>query len=210
MAITYPLSTPTTIGIESITLSAYNATATSESPFTYKQQVFSHTGQKWMASVTIPTVHRDRAEDWVGFLLALKGQVGTFLLGDPNCTSPRGSASVTPGTPVVAGASQTGDTLAIDGLPTSVTGYLKRGDYIQLGSGSTTTLHKVLTDVDTDGSGAATLDIWPNLRSSPANNATVTLEDCKGRFRLVNPVSSWGIDNQSTYSISFEAVEALV
>ena len=54
MALTYPLSTPTTIGIESIELRAVNAVATSQSPFTYKQQTVVHGGQRWEASVTIP------------------------------------------------------------------------------------------------------------------------------------------------------------
>ena len=46
MAISYPLTTPTTIGIEQIELRAVNSVITSESPFTYKQQVISHGGQK--------------------------------------------------------------------------------------------------------------------------------------------------------------------
>ena len=51
MALSYPLDTPTTIGIESIELRAVNAVAVSQSPFTYKQQVVSHGGQKWEASL---------------------------------------------------------------------------------------------------------------------------------------------------------------
>ena len=59
MAISYPLNTPTTIGIESIELRAVNAVAVSQSPFTYKQQVISHKGQIWSASVSIPSVRRE-------------------------------------------------------------------------------------------------------------------------------------------------------
>ena len=93
MAIAYPLDTPTTIGIESIELRAVNAVATSQSPFTYKQQIVSHTGQKWEASVTIPSVRRDKAAEWKAMLVALKGQTGTFLLGDPDYVTPRGTVS---------------------------------------------------------------------------------------------------------------------
>lgn len=91
MALTYPLSTPTTIGIESIELRAANAVAVSQSPFTYKQQVISHGGQKWEASVNIPSVRRDKAAEWKAMLVGLKGQVGTFLLGDPDYTTPQGT-----------------------------------------------------------------------------------------------------------------------
>ena len=71
MAISYPLATPTTIGIESIELRAVNAVAVSQSPFTYKQQVVSQGGQKWEASVSIPSVRRDLAADWKALLVDL-------------------------------------------------------------------------------------------------------------------------------------------
>ena len=209
MALTYPLSTPTTIGIENIEFRAVNAVATSQSPFTYKQQIVQHTGQRWEATITIPPVKRDLAEEWVAFILALKGQTGTFLLGDPLGTAPRGTASSNAGTPVVNGASQTGEVINIDGLPTSETGYLLAGDYIQLGSGSTATLHKVLEQVNTTGLGEASFTIWPSIITAPADNAIVTLTNAKGRFRLKNNTQSWQINNINSYGISFEAVQAI-
>jgi hypothetical protein len=194
MALTYPLSTPTTIGIESIELRAVNAVAVSQSPFTYKQQVISHGGQKWEASVTIPSVHRDKAAEWKALLVGLKGQVGTFLLGDPDYAAPQGT---------VSSCTLTGD--AGDETVTVVmTGTLKAGDYIQLGSGSSAKLHQVLLDQDGDGS----LEIWPALRSN-YTGATVIFNNPKGVFRLSNNVTSWSINNASIYGISFEAVEAL-
>jgi hypothetical protein len=194
MALTYPLSTPTTIGIESIELRAVNAVAVSQSPFTYKQQVISHGGQKWEASVTIPSVHRDKAAEWKALLVGLKGQVGTFLLGDPDYATPQGT---------VSSCTLTGN--AGDETVTAVmTGTLKAGDYIQLGSASSAKLHQVLLDQDGDGS----LEIWPALRAD-YTDATVTFNNPKGVFRLSNNVTSWSINNASIYGISFEAVEAL-
>ena len=90
MAISYPLNLPTTIGIESITLRAEDAVGISSSPFTYKQQIVRFSGQQWGASITIPPLRKDVTEAWVAFLLALKGPVGTFLLGDPNNCIPQG------------------------------------------------------------------------------------------------------------------------
>ncbi len=69
-------------------------------------------------------------------------------MGDPVNTSPRGAAT---GTPLVKGASQTGNTLTTDGWTTGVTGILKAGDWIQLGTGSTSTLHKLQQAADSDG-----------------------------------------------------------
>ena len=195
MALTYPLGTPTTIGIESIELRAVNAVATSQSPFTYKQQIISHGGQKWEASVNIPSVHRDKAAQWKALLVGLKGPVGTFLLGDPDYATPQGT---------VSSCTLTGS--AGDETVTVVmTGTLKAGDYIQLGSGASAKLHQVLLDQDGDGS----LEIWPALRSD-YTSATVTFNSPKGVFRLANNVTSWSINNASTYGISFEAVEAVI
>ena len=194
MAISYPLNTPTTIGFESIELRAVNATITSQSPFSYKQQVISHTGQRWEASVSIPSVLRDLAEPWAAFLTALKGQTGTFLLGDPLSATPRGT---------VSSCTLTG-TAGDDSVAVTMTGCLLAGDYIQLGSGTTARLHKVL--VDQTGSG--TLEIWPALRST-YSGATVTTTNAKGVFRLNQNMSSWQISNANSYGIAFEAVEAI-
>ena len=194
MALSYPLNTPTTIGIESIELRAVNAVAVSQSPFTYKQQVISHGGQKWEASVTIPSVHRDKAAEWKALLVGLKGQVGTFLLGDPDYATPQGTVSSC----TLTGSA--GD----ETVSVVMTGSLKAGDYIQLGAGSSAKLHQVLLDQDGDGS----LEIWPALRSD-YTGATVVFNSPKGVFRLSNNVTSWSINNASIYGISFEAVEAL-
>lgn len=210
MAISYPLSLPTASGIARVNLRAVNAVSISESPFTFKQQVIAHTGQRWEAEISMPPMQRADAEQWISFLVSLNGVKGTFLLGDPNASTARGSASTTPGTPVVNGADQTGDSLTIDGCPASATGYLKAGDYIQLGGGSTATLHKVLTDVDTNGSGQATLDVWPYIRTAPADDATVVVSDAKGLFRLSSNQTDWSINEAAFYGVTFPAVEAIV
>ena len=195
MALSYPLATPTTIGIESIELRAVNAVAVSQSPFTYKQQIVSHGGQKWEASVNIPSVHRDKAAQWKAMLVGLKGQVGTFLLGDPDYATPQGTVSSC----VLSG--NVGD----DTASVVMTGTLKAGDYIQLGSGASSKLHQVLLDQDGDG----TIEIWPSLRSD-YTSSTVVFNSPKGVFRLSTNMTSWSINNASIYGISFEAVEAVI
>lgn len=207
--ITYPINTPTNIGIANITFMAENAVAISSSPFTFQQQVVAHQGQRWAASISLPPMKRQDAEAWVAFLLSLKGQVGTFLLGDPNCQVPQGSAASSAGTPLVSGGGQTGDALLIDGLPISATNYLVAGDYIQLGTGNTTTLHKVLTNITTSVSGSALIDIWPNIRTAPNDNAPVVVSGTKGRFRLKENMTQWNINEISSYGITFDCVEAI-
>jgi hypothetical protein len=209
MAISYPLSTPTNIGIANIAFSAENAVAISQSPFTYQQQIVAHPGQRWSASISLPPMKRQDAEYWVAFLLSLKGQVGTFLLGDPNCVVPQGAAATTPGTPLVNGANQTGSVLNIDGLPSALANYFLPGDYIQLGVTSSATLHKVLTATTSSGGGAAALDIWPSIRTAPVDDSAVVLVGAKGRFRLKENITQWQINDISSYGITFDCVEAI-
>ena len=209
MAITYPLSMPTNHNVATISLSAQNAVGITMSPYNNKLTVYKHQGQRWQADISLPLMKRADAEEWITFFMKQYGGYGTFLLGDPNAATPRGSAASAAGTPVVNGASQTGNELAIDGLPASATGYLLAGDYIQLGSGSTAQLYKVLDDVNSNASGEATLTIWPDLRSSPADDATVAVTDAKGVFRLSTPTHDWNIDTAGFYSLSFVAIEAL-
>ena len=192
--ISYPVNTPTNIGIANITLMAENAVAISQSPFTFQQQVVAHPGQRWAASISLPPMKRQDAESWVAFLLSLYGQVGTFLLSDPNCPAPRGTAT---SATLTGTAGSTSPTI-------TMTGTLLAGDYISLGSGSSTRLHKVVQD----RSGNGTIEIWPALRES-VTDAAVDLTEAKGRFRLKDNITQWSINEISSYGITFDCVEAL-
>ena len=211
MAIIYPLALPTTTGIANITLTARNTIGITTSPFTLKQQVQQHAGQRWEAMVTLPPLSRAEADEWVSFLMKLRGSFGTFLLGDPNATTPRGVAATSypSDTPLVNGASQTGAELAVDNMTASITDYLRAGDYFQLGGGQNSRLYKILNDVNTDASGEATFDIWPNLRSSPNDNDVLTFSTPQTVFRLANNQTDFNINQASIYVLSFRAVEAL-
>ena len=206
MSISYPLSLPDTSTISAVTLFADNVTAVSQSQFSLSQQVFSHPGKLLRAEVVLKTMAQANAEVWVAFLVSLKGMEGTFLMGDPAGATPRGSV---PGTPLVNGATQTGSSLITDGWTASQTGILKAGDWIQLGSGSTARMYKILVDVDSDSSGDATLDIWPNLRTSPTDGATVVTSNCVSNFRLIDNSTPWSINTAKHYGIVFSAMEAI-
>jgi hypothetical protein len=97
-------------------------------------------------------------------------------------------------TPLILGAGQTGNSIAIDGCTASVTGYFKAGDVVQFaGVRSVNIMTKqstnrladfvVTADVASDGSGLATIPIYPsivtsgayqNVTAAPANDAAVT------------------------------------
>lgn len=210
MAITYPLSLPSEAGIASVTLRAANVVAMAQSPFTFQQQVFKYPGERWEASVNLPQMLRVNAESWLAFLLSLKGQTGTFLLGDPANAAPRGALSESGATVQVATGIDAGDTaIPLVGLPSDVTGALLPGDYIQLGNAETATLHKVLLPVNSNASGEGAAEVWPAVRRAVLENEVVVYENAVGRFRLGSNVQDWQISTSRFYTINFDAVEAI-
>jgi len=206
MPISYPLTPPSTPVERTITLSARSVVAVTASPFTLSQQVQEHQGQAWAVSLALPPMPRAAAEAWIAFLLQLHGRLGTFLFGPAHGATARGIAT---GTPLVDGAAQTGYQLDTDGWTPNTAGILLAGDFIQLGSGSSSRLHKVLADVASDADGDATLTLWPNLRSAPANDAAIVVASPKGLWRLAANEASWDVDVAQHFGLSIDAEEAL-
>ncbi len=208
MAISYPLNLPTHTGIAKIDLRAVQVTAMTMSPFTYKQQVVVHPGQRWEAEISLPPMKRSDAEAWIGWLLSLRGRSGTFLLGDPLASTPIGSVK-DGGTPTVNGSNQTGSELVLDQCSLSQSTYFAAGDYFQIGSLSSSQLYKVTQDASTDSSGNTTVQIWPELRSSPSDDVVLTTTSPKGLFRLATNEVNWSINEASVFGLTFPAVEVI-
>lgn len=205
MTISYPLALPNT-DIRSINLRAVDVVGMGQSPFTLSLQVQQHQGQRWEADVELPPMKRADAEAWIAFLLKLKGRYGTFLLRDPISGTPRGSWA---GSPLVKGAHAAGaSAVTIDGL-TPLVATVSEGDFIQFGTGASTRLHKSLTAATANSSGEVTVDIWPNLRESLADNAAVVTSNAVGTFRLAGNSREWDIGLAQVYGLRFSAVEAL-
>ena len=183
---TYPATFPSTVPV-STNFRINRIVGVTESIYTATQQIYQYTGEFWEVDLSMPPMRTATARAFVAFLVSLRGQSGSFYLG----------------------ADQTGNTLVCDGAPNSQTGYLKAGDYIQLGSGSTQRLHMVTADSNSDSSGNFTLSIEPALRESPANDLAITVSNTKGVFRLSSNVTGWDTNAASTYGISFSAREVI-
>jgi hypothetical protein len=202
MAITYPINLPSTPAPTEIRIKPRAIVSLAVSPFSGAQQAYQHQGQFWQADVTMPEMSRAYAAPWMAAFLQLNGRYGTFRLGNAATQTPQGVAT---GTPLVKGASQTGQSLITDGWTASVTGILKQGDHIQIED----RLYMVMVNANSDGSGNATLDIWPRLRAAPADNAVVTINNCTGIFRLVSNEMPWTHKSADRIEIAFSAVEAI-
>lgn len=203
--IAFPIALPTSRAARSILFRAQSTVGASASPFTGEQQVFVHAGEFWEAEVALPQMKRVDAEQWIAFLLKLNGREGTFLMGDPASALPRGTWG---SAPLVNGAFAAGvKTIAIKGLSAGGTG--KVGDWIQLGSGASSRLHKVVVDFTADGSGiAAEVEIWPRTKAALANSDAIVKSSAKGLWRLATNQREWSIEVAQIYGLAFSCREA--
>ena len=179
-------------------------TQTFESPLNRATQRLELAGQRWRGTWTLPSLTKEQAAPWIAFFMQLKGQVNTFTASDPDWQTNLGAWS---GTPLVKGASQTGNTVLIDGCNTSVTGWAKAGDYFNMAG----KLHRVTADANSNGSGEVTLAFEPPAYIAPADNAPITKNPATIQMRLLDDTSGeWVSGIGYVYeSKTFSAVESI-
>ena len=186
----------------SIEFTAMDTVAMSTNPFTAQQQVQDWQASWLEASVTYPPLTQVQAQSWIAFLMSLRGQAKIFQMGDPLTRTARGSAA---GTPLVNGSAQTGYSLATRGWTHGASGILLAGDLLQIGY----RLYRNLTTANADGSGFATLSIWPQIRESPADGTSIITTATQGLWRLKSNARKWSLTEMRVYGLQFEMREAL-
>lgn len=203
MAISYPLSgIPSSPKPKSAQVVTIANVATATSAFSFKTSKQKLSGQRFEITLDFPPMTGAEAGAWIAFILKMNGQEGSVYVEDPDRQTANGIAT---GTPLVKGASQTGNSLITDGWTISQTGILLAGDLIEIGD----YFYVVLNDANSDGSGDATLDIWPDLRSSPADNAVITVSNCKTKCRLAGNSNQWTTNNMKNYGFTISFIEDL-
>lgn len=160
------------------------------SPFSQQQQTNDWGQSVLRASVSYPFMPASVVAPWRAALMALRGILNAFQIGDPLSTRPQ-NVGATAGT--VTGSGQTGYV-----LNTSSSGLLP-GDWIQLGVR--------LYCVTAAGGGA--LSIWPPIRESPAGGTNLIITNTQGLFRLTKNSTKIIVDDERFASITFEIEEAL-
>ena len=201
----YPLTLPTVTGITTQNWGLERVVAVTESPFTNQEQVYEHEGAQWRATFTLPPMKKESAAVWLAFLMSLRGRRGTFKIGDQDRKTIQGVAT---GTILVNGAAQTGNAIDLDGFANSTNNVFKAGDYIQINS----YLYMVSADVNSNGSGEATVYVEPSLRTSIEainDNTTVLYSNTTTLMRLDSNELNWNTNNVSVYGISFACSESL-
>ncbi len=172
------------VGIQSMTMRLRSATAISQSPFTYDQQVYQHQGVRWEAEVTLPPMKRADAKQLEAFFAGLRGQANTFTLGNPlHNTTATGT-----GTGAINATTLTG----------SFTGAVA-GDSFEIGSAL-----YIVTDTT-----ASSIDIMPPLRTAISTSTTLDFTLPVGTWRLASNEIAWNINQASLYGFTFACVEAI-
>jgi hypothetical protein len=207
MSIAYPITLPTSPGFQSVQFRTRQRVGITHDPFGATQNVYAWPGQWIEADVSLPVMTRAEACEWVAALVSLNGIEGTFHLVNPTGQANRGSM---PGTPLVNGANAARSrVLLTKGWTSGQTNILRKMDLITVGSGTSKRMYMNLKDVNSDGSGNATLDIFPSLREALADGAAITTANCSGTFRLSANNTSWDINEAMLYGIQFSCVEAI-
>ena len=163
-----------------------NMTLTQASPMNQSTQTIELPGARWACSFSYGMLEEADSALLEATLVQLAGRAGRVYLWNFARPTPRGSAA---GTPLVKGAGQTGNSLIIDGCATTITGWLKAGDYF----GVNGELKMMTANANTNGSGETTLTFGPMLRSSPADNAAITVTRPTATFALQDDAQAWSV-----------------
>jgi len=174
----YPSITPNSSSWELV-----SNTATYQSPITGAIQTLDRGGERWAIALTHRNLNGDDRAEMRAFISKLNGQQHRFTVHDHSHTQ-RGNFG---GTPRVAGGSQTGNSLDIDGCSAGVTNWIRAGDYFTVNG----ELKMATADADSDGSENVTLSFVPRLRAAPPDNASIDVTDPVGTFILTDSRNGW-------------------
>tara|TARA_R100000951_G_scaffold883_2_gene2696 strand:+ start:2136 stop:2741 length:606 start_codon:yes stop_codon:yes gene_type:complete len=161
--------------------------------------------QYFTFSVSMPPLDEDDAMDVFAFLQKQKGSFETFTIQLP--TQNRGADKTNTSVKVVGAHNTTDSTISLDGFTASTTGVLKAGDLIKFNGHSK--VYMIQADVNSDGSGAATISIEPNLVEALADNEVVTMNQPSFTVYLPSEDILYATDPTSFYSISFDVREVI-
>jgi hypothetical protein len=193
---------PTDPGHSLAEISIVDSVAEVVSGFTGQQQTQSWPGADgWQFMLTLPKLTLAQSAQWTSFLMQLRGKENALQFGDP-------SALPVPSGFTFSGVCAAGNVamsrqLLVSGLTPGATGVLLRGMALQVGY----RMHRVLDNVDVDGSGKGTVPVWPSLREAPATGAALSIANVKGLFRLAANKRTWSIDPALLTSASYPVKE---
>lgn len=210
------ITMPAEPGARQFELAQSDMNAMNSSPFTGASQMQAWPGSdQWSGTLTLPPLSAAQRAQWSAFLGETRGMLNAFLLAPPDYKAPQGVANHL-SKPVVSGANNAmTTTLVTKGWRKKTVRLLMPGDYIQIGPTPTDQnvaglcrLHQVLHQVDSDGSGNATLTLWPSLRETVTDGTVIVLKKPQGLFRLAENKRSMLTTETRSSTTTFHVMEA--
>ena len=186
-----PLSFPS-VGIKNMSMRLNRVTSVTESPFTLDTQVAVHQGARWEAEVSLPLRNHAEARSIEAFIVALKGQSGTFTFGNPLHTSTLSNGAV-------SSAAVRAETLE---LTSGAASAISAGTYFEL-------LGYLYIVTEDKAANEATLNFQPPLRLAVTSAQPIKYNLPKSLWRMASNDVGWSISEASVYGFTFACVEAL-
>lgn len=183
---------------------------TSTNPWTRHLRAGGAIDERWIVDITLPPkFKRAELDEFEAIFDVGDGLAGYYSAFDAVHASPRGTAgglysglfsdgtAFTDGTgfddgqstcTIGAAASRGARYVTLTGLEADQTTGFARGDLICITQGGEEYgfLHKVISDVATDNTGSASVQVAPRLREAVAGGQLVRLRNARGVFRLVS------------------------
>jgi hypothetical protein len=162
-------------------------------------QYVSRLGSRYVLQVSLPPMDFETARAWLAARLRAATEGATVTLSWPQPTQ----SSL--GTPLVNGASQLGSSLIADGFTASIA--IPQLAYFSFEKDSHTYLHAVTSSGSASGGGAATMNIAPMLRVSPADNAALNFTTPTIEGFMDTGDVEWTMDVLMHIGVSFTITE---
>ena len=202
MALTYPLTAPTSPAPRTFDLIYDSGASVSASPFTTQVQTFEHERLHWSAAVTLPPMKDDPdGRKWHGFLISLRGKVGTFYMTPPDHATPSGTERNN--FQLASTALIRADEISVQSMTPGAT--MLVGDLMQISN----RLYMVAEDMTADGSGTGTIKLTHGMRAQSNGLTNVVVLNPKGKWRLSSSQATKATDQANIANISFSMVEAI-
>ncbi len=202
-----PEAFPSTSDIRSVRFWRQENTQIFESPLNGSVQTAVLTGGKWLATFRLLPMTRAEAQKWIVFLTRLRGMSGRFYAHDPANAAPLGN--IVGSTPTISGAGQTGTSLNTAGWAISTNGVLLAGDASAYDTPTSWRERNiVVSDVNSDGFGDATISLAYPMRESPVDSSSLIVTNASCIMRLLDDEqAAWDVQEALQFGIEFTAIE---
>ena len=176
----------------------------------YRKVVRSASVHRWRLTLTYGDMIREEADELFAYLVSQGGQFGTFdipltVIGRD---SPVGIYNSGSDSPVVNGAHSVEDTtIATSGWRNNGTALCKKGSFVQFAGDNK--LYILTEQVDSNGSGQATLTIYPGIKTALVGAEVVSVETMNLRASLLNDAQDMAVTQPVLGNFTLDFVEDL-